>query len=145
MVFTLGCRVTPNGLTLTGLSGDGDQSNGQGQNGGEMAWLNLPSFQNFESLVLGPNLDETLISESAWTKAPPLGWSIDDSGVPCGNPTQDGVTNGRVGALLTNRGGRMLPRINNVPNLPRLKALSPLPMVMSGMISPMLKDFLIPS
>ena len=78
---------------LTGLSGDGNQSNGQGQNGGEMAWLSLPSFQNFESLVLGPNLDETLISESAWTKVAPLGWSIDDSGVPgAGNPTQDGVS-----------------------------------------------------
>lgn len=78
---------------LTGLSGDGNQSNGQGQNGGEMEWLSLPSFQNFESLVLGPNLDETLISESAWTKVAPLGWSIDDSGVPgAGNPTQDGVS-----------------------------------------------------
>jgi len=78
---------------LTGLSGDSSQSNNQGQNGGEMAWLSLPAFQNFESLVLGPNLDETLISESAWTKVAPIGWSIDDSGVPgAGNPTQDGMS-----------------------------------------------------
>lgn len=49
--------------------------------------------ENFDSLPLGPNTDETLAEPEAWTKTPPAGWTIDDSGVPgAGDPLNDGVT-----------------------------------------------------
>jgi hypothetical protein len=48
--------------------------------------------EGFESLPLGPNVDEQLAGEEVWTKTPPPGWTIDDSGVPSlGDPTR-GVT-----------------------------------------------------
>jgi hypothetical protein len=51
-------------------------------------------FEDFESVVLGPNEDENLESEAAWTRQGPEGWSeVDDSGVPgAGDPDDDGVT-----------------------------------------------------
>jgi len=53
----------------------------------------IPAFEDFETLVLGPSLDEELAGESVWTKLTPSGWSIDDQGVPgVGNPDLDGVT-----------------------------------------------------
>ncbi|MFH1718260.1 MAG: LamG domain-containing protein [Planctomycetota bacterium] len=49
--------------------------------------------EDFEGLVLGPNVDEGLAGGEVWTKAPPEGWMIDDSGVPgAGDPANDGVT-----------------------------------------------------
>lgn len=39
-------------------------------------------FEDFEGLTLGPNDDEGLSNPTAWTKVPPMGWRIDDSGVP---------------------------------------------------------------
>ncbi len=49
--------------------------------------------EDFDGLVLGPNVDEALAGDSVWTKTAPPGWTIDDSGVPgAGNTTQDGVT-----------------------------------------------------
>ncbi len=49
--------------------------------------------EDFESLVLGPNVDEALAGDEVWTKSPPDGWAIDDSGVPgAGDPANDGVT-----------------------------------------------------
>ena len=38
--------------------------------------------EDFEGLVLGPNVDESLAGDEVWTKTPPAGWTIDDSGVP---------------------------------------------------------------
>ena len=38
--------------------------------------------ENFDGLVLGPNVDETLANAQAWTGSPPAGWMVDDSGVP---------------------------------------------------------------
>ncbi len=53
----------------------------------------IPAFEDFETLVLGPSLDEELAGESVWTKLTPSGWTIDDQGVPgVGNPDLDGVT-----------------------------------------------------
>ena len=53
----------------------------------------IPAYQDFESLELGPHVDEEVAGESVWTKNPPVGWSIDDSGVPgVGDPEWDGVT-----------------------------------------------------
>ncbi|MHC4351957.1 MAG: LamG domain-containing protein [Planctomycetota bacterium] len=49
--------------------------------------------EDFEGLVLGPNVDEGVAGDEVWTKTPPSGWSIDDSGVPgAGDPANDGVT-----------------------------------------------------
>jgi hypothetical protein len=39
-------------------------------------------YENFDGLVLGPNVHETLANPQAWTDTPPPGWSVDDSGVP---------------------------------------------------------------
>ncbi len=47
--------------------------------------------EDFEKLVLGPNVDEAVAGEAVWTKTPPEGWSIDDTGVP-GVGGNDGVT-----------------------------------------------------
>lgn len=48
--------------------------------------------EDFESLPLGPNVDEGLAGSNVWTGTPPAGWSIDNSGVPgIGNPNE-GVT-----------------------------------------------------
>jgi hypothetical protein len=49
--------------------------------------------EDFEGLVLGPSVDEEIPSDEVWTKTPPSGWMIDDSGVPgAGDTTNDGVT-----------------------------------------------------
>lgn len=52
-------------------------------------------FEDFELLPLGDNVQEGLptVYTNVWTKTPPPGWSIDDSGVPGnGDPANDGVT-----------------------------------------------------
>jgi len=52
-------------------------------------------FEDFEQLVLGTNVQEGLptVYTNVWTKSPPPGWSIDDSGVPgVGDLLNDGVT-----------------------------------------------------
>jgi len=49
--------------------------------------------EDFEGLKLGPKVDEGEPGAKVWTKTPPPGWSIDDTGIPgVGNPAQDGVT-----------------------------------------------------
>jgi hypothetical protein len=49
--------------------------------------------ETFESLPLGPNVDESVAGTEVWTKTAPTGWVIDDSGVPgAGDPGQDGIT-----------------------------------------------------
>ena len=48
--------------------------------------------EDFEGLVLGPNVDESLAGEAVWTKTPPADWSIDDTGVPGVGTDDDGVT-----------------------------------------------------
>lgn len=56
--------------------------------------------EDFNGLALGPNVDEgintppiTGPTNNVWTKSPPTGWAIDDTGVPgAGDPDQDGVT-----------------------------------------------------
>jgi len=49
--------------------------------------------EDFNGLALGPNVDETVVGANVWTKTPPTGWVIDDTGVPgVGDPDQDGVT-----------------------------------------------------
>ncbi len=48
--------------------------------------------ENFEGLELGPNVDEGAGTE-VWTDTPPVGWVIDESGIPgIGDPATDGVT-----------------------------------------------------
>ena len=49
--------------------------------------------EDFEGLVLGPNVDESLAGEEVWTETPPEGWMIDESGIPgIGDPAMDSVT-----------------------------------------------------
>lgn len=48
--------------------------------------------ENFDSLPLGPNVDETVAGSNVWTKTAPAGWVIDDSGVPGAGTENDGVT-----------------------------------------------------
>ncbi|MCP4895099.1 MAG: hypothetical protein GY911_14965, partial [Actinomycetales bacterium] len=49
--------------------------------------------EDFNSLELGPNVDEGVANEAAWTDTPPTGWTVDDSGVPgVDDPATDGVT-----------------------------------------------------
>ena len=49
--------------------------------------------QDFESLTLGPNVDETaLAGTNVWTKTPPVGWVIDDAAMPGLNQAGVGVT-----------------------------------------------------
>ena len=51
------------------------------------------STEDFSGLVLGSNIDEALSGDAVWTKIPPLGWTIDDSGVPgVGLSDQDGIS-----------------------------------------------------
>ncbi|MCA9260542.1 MAG: hypothetical protein KDA61_15120, partial [Planctomycetales bacterium] len=38
--------------------------------------------EDFESVVLGPNVHESLARQLAWTDVGPAGWTVDDSGVP---------------------------------------------------------------
>jgi len=49
-------------------------------------------FEDFNSLPLGPNVDEATPGTNVWTKAAPTGWVIDDSGVPGAGTPNDGVT-----------------------------------------------------
>lgn len=39
-------------------------------------------FENFESLPLGPSVEEQNADDNVWTDTPPAGWVIDDSGIP---------------------------------------------------------------
>ena len=39
-------------------------------------------FENFDELVLGPNVEEASKGDHVWTKTAPAGWVIDDSGMP---------------------------------------------------------------
>jgi hypothetical protein len=48
--------------------------------------------ENFDSLPLGPNVDEATVGTNVWTKTGPAGWTIDDSGVPGAGTDNDGVT-----------------------------------------------------
>ena len=53
----------------------------------------LPFSEDFNGLALGPNVDEAVAGDNVWTKTPPAGWMIDDSGIPgAGDPALDGVT-----------------------------------------------------
>ena len=44
--------------------------------------------QSFNSIPLGPKVDEALAGANVWSKTPPAGWSIDDSGMPAGGVTE---------------------------------------------------------
>ncbi|MFA6046132.1 MAG: alkaline phosphatase family protein [Phycisphaerales bacterium] len=40
--------------------------------------------ENFESVVLGPNIDETIAGAAVWSPTPPSGWSINRDAMPNG-------------------------------------------------------------
>lgn len=61
-----------------------------------LVFLGLPSGQvhaqltllneNFNSLPLGPSIEEPNAGTNVWTDTPPAGWVVDDSGVPGNGP-----------------------------------------------------------
>lgn len=69
-----------------------------GESGGE--WLGDGSLcdacpeiitvfeESFDGVVLGPSVDENPAGAAVWTKLPPEGWNIDDTGVPAGGVTE---------------------------------------------------------
>lgn len=50
--------------------------------------------EDFDSLVLGPNVEEGLANEKAFTRVPPAGWVIDDSQMPGFNEPDYAARNG---------------------------------------------------
>ena len=49
--------------------------------------------EDFESVELGPSPEESPGTEDVWTDTPPVGWTVDESGIPgIGDPATDGVT-----------------------------------------------------
>ena len=48
--------------------------------------------EDFDSLPLGPSVEEAIPRDAVWTKTPPPGWTIDDSGVPGVGTSLDGMT-----------------------------------------------------
>ncbi|MHC4226329.1 MAG: hypothetical protein ACYSW0_02760 [Planctomycetota bacterium] len=49
--------------------------------------------EDFESVVLGPSIEESAGTQDVWTDTPPEGWTVDESGVPgIGDLATDGVT-----------------------------------------------------
>ncbi len=97
-------------LVLTfGLYDDGndwwwaiDNVEVSGSSGGSPVQLLM---EDFEGVPLGPSVEEAPPG-SFWTDEPPVGWVVDDSGVPgAGDPANDGVTD--IDALLA---GRPQPR-----------------------------------
>lgn len=49
-------------------------------------------YEDFESLTLGPSIDEGVPASNVFTKTPPAGWTRDDSRFPGAGTDQDGVT-----------------------------------------------------
>lgn len=85
--------------------GVGDKNNSQGGTGTvyfddiKLAITPPPAgkallFQeDFESMELGESPEESPGTQEVWTNVPPVGWSLDSSGVPgIGDPAVDGVT-----------------------------------------------------
>ncbi len=44
--------------------------------------------EDFDSVPLGSNVDESQFGSNVWTKTPPAGWTIDDGGMPNGGVTE---------------------------------------------------------
>ncbi len=51
--------------------------------------------ENFDSVVLGPNADEGVVSEMAWSATPPEGWTVDNSNMPMADGQVIGTTEWR--------------------------------------------------
>ncbi len=58
--------------------------------------------ENFESVPLGPNVDETVAADHVWSGTPPQSWTFDDASVPGINDPTRGVTEWK-GWAITNR------------------------------------------
>lgn len=65
------------GLTYT-ESGD----EGTAERSFEFEFTAVLYFEDFESIVLGPNQEETTPGEEVWSDVPPAGWEVDRTGVP---------------------------------------------------------------
>ncbi len=51
--------------------------------------------EGFDSVTLGPNVDETVVSDMAWTATPPEGWTVDNSNMPMADGEVLGTTEWR--------------------------------------------------
>jgi len=98
------------GVDLTNVNtiaiGFGDKNNVQAGGSGKMYFDDIRLaiaaapvgrvvllVENFESVVLGPSVEESPGTEDVWTDTPPAGWIVDESGVPgIGDLATDGVT-----------------------------------------------------
>ncbi|MBL9166561.1 MAG: hypothetical protein JNN07_02330 [Verrucomicrobiales bacterium] len=49
-------------------------------------------YESFDSLPLGPNVEEGLVGQNVWTEVPPAGWVLDDSQVPGIGTELNGIT-----------------------------------------------------
>ena len=54
--------------------------------------LTLPVTEDFESVTLGPFVDEVGGDGTDWTNVPPFGWNVDNSGVPALFDPDQGMT-----------------------------------------------------
>jgi hypothetical protein len=60
--------------------------------------------ENFESMSLGPSVEENVARNNVWTDVPPAGWTIDDSGVPgVNNPPDNNGMREWAGWAFTNK------------------------------------------
>ena len=92
-------------------------------------------FEDFESVELGPNQDEGLASDKAWSRQGPEGWEVDDSGVPgVGDPDNDGVTEWAGWSLPTRNGGPQQPVASAVRNTASAQEPCSLRIPTNGMI-----------
>jgi len=53
-------------------------------------------YENFDGLPLGPNVEEASKGEKVWTRTPPGGWSIDDTGMPGFGTPEYAANDGRT-------------------------------------------------
>ena len=53
-------------------------------------------FENFDGVPLGPNPEEASKGAKVWTKTPPAGWVIDDTGMPGFGTPEYAANDGRT-------------------------------------------------
>jgi hypothetical protein len=53
-------------------------------------------LRKFDSLPLGPNPEEASKGEKVWTRTPPTGWLIDDTGMPGYGTPEYAANDGRT-------------------------------------------------
>jgi len=100
-----GVQITRDGPVITVLKSDGAPlavpanynlevtytDSAAGQRTFSQSFAAVVFIEDFNSLALGPNVEESLTGTEVWTEVPPTGWTIDDSGVPGAGTDNDGI------------------------------------------------------